>query len=535
MYGFHKTVNITDGSLRQSEKARKGVKPPSMYSHPYFRRNRPDLLWLIQKPLAKTSAKRKRDGTVKADESDDESPGPDGKPPGELGLTSTGSDLATMPRNELSSVRRELHTLQQQQKYISDMITQLKKQNDSFYRQATQFQQLHDRHESSINAILTFLATFYSRSLDGHAGQNLVNMFSNMAQQNNQQHGSVVEDFTDAVPESNNQVQRFKRPQLLLPGPEAPQQPGTTQTASTSARSSISPVNESQRNRASSAKPSSSQPPQSISPQVKNDAPTPDLLNTVPESDQMMSLINSVNATNASSSGTAAPAWDFNSALNHYQNANGNAPLTPQQRDDMLAMMASQQGGSNGNNALVSPTPPAMPDLSQIKQSQQQLEMLTNMQRTQDDRVQELSRRLQPLSPTGTIPGIADAPDGGGFFDPTGAPGDFDPNSFIDFNNDNDLNFSFADTGNDVDWDFSNTGNANGNGSAGMNTGFDTGSDMFNMNNNSGQDSNQLLQPDHQQYDGGGRVESVSSAATSPAGTVEENQDGSASKRRRRS
>ena len=130
---------------------------------------------------------------------------------------------------------------------------------------------------------------------------------------------------------------------------------------------------------------------------------------------------------------------------------------------------------------------------------------------------------------------VADAPDGGGFFDPTGAPGDFDPNSFIDFNNDNDLNFSFADTGNDVDWDFSNTGNANGNGSAGMNTGFDTGSDMFNMNNNSGQDSNQLLQPDHQQYDGGGRVESVSSAATSPAGTVEENQDGSASKRRRRS
>jgi len=234
----------------------------------------------------------------------------------------------------------------------------------------------------------------------------------------------------------------------------------------------------------------------------------------------MMSLINSVNATNASSSGTAA--WDFNSTLNHFETADGNAPLTQQQRDQMLTMMASQQGGSNGNNALVSPTPPIMPDLSQIKQSQQQLERLTNMQRTQDDRVQELSRRLQPLSPTGTIPGIADAPDGGGFFDPTGAPGDFDPNNFIDFNNENDLNFSFADTGNDVDWDF-----------GGMKTGFDTGSDMFNMGAANGQDTSQLLQPD-QQYDGGGRVESVSSAATSPAGTVEEVQDGSASKRRRR-
>ncbi|EGP85352.1 uncharacterized protein MYCGRDRAFT_45761, partial [Zymoseptoria tritici IPO323] len=44
MYGFHKTVNIHDGSLRQSEKAQQGRKPPSMYSHPYFRKNRPDLL-----------------------------------------------------------------------------------------------------------------------------------------------------------------------------------------------------------------------------------------------------------------------------------------------------------------------------------------------------------------------------------------------------------------------------------------------------------------------------------------------------------
>ncbi|KAI7556913.1 hypothetical protein KC346_g23369, partial [Hortaea werneckii] len=160
MYGFHKTVNITDGSLRQSEKARKGVKPPSMYSHPYFRKNRPDLLWLIQKPSTKSGAKRKRDGAIKDDyASDDErsfSPGPAGAPVGELpapgpsgGDGASGQEMATLPRNELTSVRHELQRLQSQQRFISKMITQLKEQNDAFYRQASAFQALHDRHENS--------------------------------------------------------------------------------------------------------------------------------------------------------------------------------------------------------------------------------------------------------------------------------------------------------------------------------------------------------------------------------------------------
>ncbi|EME82242.1 uncharacterized protein MYCFIDRAFT_43022, partial [Pseudocercospora fijiensis CIRAD86] len=154
MYGFHKTVNITDGSLRQSEKARKGVKPPSMYSHPYFRKNRPDLLWLIQKPTGKSSAKRRRDGTVKGEayDSDEErqfSPAPDGRPPGELGSAGV-QGLAQLPRNELAAVRQELKKVQQQQNLISRMIGQLKEQNEQFYRQATAFQQLHDRHENSI-------------------------------------------------------------------------------------------------------------------------------------------------------------------------------------------------------------------------------------------------------------------------------------------------------------------------------------------------------------------------------------------------
>ncbi|GAB7362052.1 hypothetical protein MBLNU230_g2086t1 [Neophaeotheca triangularis] len=523
MYGFHKTVNITDGSLRQSEKARKGVKPPSMYSHRYFRRNRPDLLWLIQKPAGKTTAKRKRDGTSHA-ESDEErpfSPAPEGRPQ-EIGMPGSGSnDVAALPRNDLAGVRSELKTLQAQQRYISHMITQLKEQNDQFYRQATAFQALHDRHENSINAILTFLATFYNRSMDSHTGPNLVNMFGNsQKQQQQQQHGSVVEDFTDASPEQNQQMQRYtKKPPLLLTASENQQnaqQESAAVTHPPSARSSASPTKDPR----SSSQPGGNLQPDSgnvrksnaVSPQIKDDAPTPDMLNQVPESNEMMSLINSANATAANTPN--AQGVDFSSALDHFQNANGNNPLTPQQRDNVLNMINnSQNNGKSNNNALVSPDPPAMPNLDQIKQTQQQLEVLSNMQKRQDDRVQELNRRLQPLSPTGAIPGLAEGSAGGEgttYFDNTGTPGAYDPAAFLNFDDNNfgandgsDINFDFgtADNGDGIDWDFSNAGND-------LNA-----SDMFQTGGEAG--TGGYLSP--QTMNEGGRVESVSSSATSPA------------------
>ncbi|RMY43371.1 hypothetical protein D0865_11295, partial [Hortaea werneckii] len=446
---------------------------------------------------------------------------------------------------------------------------------------------LHDRHENSINAILTFLATFYNRSLESHGGaQNLVNLFNSNVQNQNQEPDRVVEEFNDGASENSGQVQRFpKKPQLLLgAGPVASyqqqmarQQRGQASTQPNSERSSLSPPNGgSQRGSASSARPerpSNLKPNSNASPVVKTDAPTPNMLNQVPENDQMMSLINSVNATNANTPSTAAPAFDFTSALDHYQNANGNAPLTPQQRDDMLALMAANQqhtgnnnnSSSSGNrhdNALISPQPPAMPDLEQLKQTQHQLDMLTNLQKQQDEKVQELNRKLQPLSPTGAIPGLhgQPAPDDNPFDFP-GAPGEYDPNAFIDFddgswgpsgssshhpataggsagggqNNDDDddaLNFDFGngpigtgETG-DINWDFTN----------------DSGGDMFQTSGGSGPGSGSGMGGFGGSYpgaggipggggagggfggeapddgagvgDGGGRVESVSSSAT---------------------
>ncbi|KAF2457110.1 hypothetical protein BDY21DRAFT_257923, partial [Lineolata rhizophorae] len=47
MYGFHKKVGLSDNSMRASERK---AKAPSEYAHKYFRRDRPDLLWLVAKP-----------------------------------------------------------------------------------------------------------------------------------------------------------------------------------------------------------------------------------------------------------------------------------------------------------------------------------------------------------------------------------------------------------------------------------------------------------------------------------------------------
>ncbi|EMC97345.1 hypothetical protein BAUCODRAFT_33067 [Baudoinia panamericana UAMH 10762] len=544
MYGFHKTVNITDGSLRQSEKARKGVKPPSMYSHPYFRRNQPELLWLIQKPVNKAGGKRKRDGNIKDQyDSDDERmfspvPGLGAGSVGELGAPGAAQDLVTLPRTELASVRRELQKLQTQQRYISQMIAQLKDQNEQFYRQASAFQALHDRHENSINAILTFLATFYNRSLEGHGAQNLVNMFNN-SNQNTQPQGSVEEVTGDGATENNQQLQRFvKKQPLLLPGPLAnlqqqQQQTGSAVTAPNSARTSVSPPNGSLKRESTSSVPpvdGGKTSESTASPIIKNDAPTPDLLHSVPENDQMMSLINSVNATNAASaSGEMAPALDFSSALEHYQRANGNAPLTPQQRDNMLSLIANQHAvnSGDGNNALISPHPPQMPDLNRMRETQQQLEMLTNMQRQQDEKVQDLHRRLQPLSPTGSIPGLQPSPPPD-LFDLTGAPGDYDPNAYFNFDDTSwqnpdaagvedggaasapeDLNFDFGAPvdGGDINWEF-NGGLAD---------------EMFTTSPSNGFANNVTLSPQQGQQKvqhPASRVESLSSEATSPATTA---------------
>lgn len=546
MYGFHKKVGLNANSMKAAEKK---VKDPNVYWHEYFKRGRPDLLWLIQKPQSKTnSAKRKRNENDKRDSNDSDDDirrtSPELADTGNLTTKSRPqADLmVSIPQSELHNVRGELQRLQRQQSVISKMISQLKEQNEQFYRQATAFQALHDRHENSINAILTFLATFYNRSLDGQNPQNLVNMFQ---QQNGQQRGNVVDvgDLSENHTDQMQQVQRYppKRLLALLPAPMTGTTPASTPG---SKQSSMSP---SQQRQANLSMPAPQRHRSSTTPHVKEDSETPNYLDQLPENDDMISLLNNVNASNhASPNPPGGSNFDFNSALDHFQNANGASPLTPQQRDSMLSLIAQQGQPSTSqpgaNNALVAPTPPPMPSLDMIQRTQEQLDMLTRLQQEQDSKVADLAGRLQPLSPSGTIPGMGNGGEGD-----VGNP-DFDINAFIN-SDDNyfntfpnpastDVNHPGALETDGPDIDFGNLTDAN-------NWGFDSADalqdadDLFRDLNNGGE-SGHASDGKENDHDGRGRIVG-SVTSESPAQTPGKDSDnvaksievGSASKKRR--
>jgi heat shock transcription factor len=517
MYGFHKTVNIHDGSLRQSEKAQQGRKPPSMYSHPYFRKNRPDLLWLIQKPTGKLNAKRKREGREGYDSDDDRqySPGPDGRPSGELG-PAAGHDVA-LPRTELVSMRQELKKLQQQQSLISRMIAQLKEQNEQFYRQATAFQALHDRHENSINAILTFLATFYNRSVEGHQGQGM--MFGNNGQTNQQQQGSVVEEFNDTTFDGSSDVQRYvKRPQLLLTGPKALSSPnlgtGNNSTQPNSARQSISPPtggSPRKRDSTTSATPQIPQAGQSgASPVIKTDAPTPV---TVPnDNDNLTSFLDDINASNSNDPNA------YNFTPSHHFGNGGNAQQT---RNDVLTMLNDVSNSTSGKS-------PAAAGLEQVAKNDEQIQLLDRAQKHVAGSINGLERKLSHISSLSPGPGgMSYSTDDN--YDPFSTDFGTSNNDFGQPNFDELINL---DSNND--YDFLNDPLYNPSATA------DTGADMFGTDDLGVDNTNLDLDSfGAENGAGSGRVESLSSSkATTPAGNQVEDgnvvDESPSSKRQRR-
>lgn len=184
MYGFHKVVGLADGSLKTSEQR---SKPPSEYENPYFKRGYPDLMWLIQKPKSKNARAKGKKG-VKQEEQDTDKEdnmsdagggddiggayieGPKDANDGHGGSRNRGFDF-----NALSA---QIEAVRSHQLMISQAINRLRKDHQQLYEQSLAFQNLHDRHENSINAILTFLATVYDKSLGGHINGAANNLFS---------------------------------------------------------------------------------------------------------------------------------------------------------------------------------------------------------------------------------------------------------------------------------------------------------------------------------------------------------------------
>ncbi|PYH90117.1 heat shock transcription factor Hsf1 [Aspergillus ellipticus CBS 707.79] len=421
MYGFHKKVGLSDNSMRASERKNKS---PSEYANPYFKRGHPDLLWLIQKPKnaagqgPKMGKGNVRVKTEDVDEHDNEDYGDDGMVPSrddrarnrQLSLVTNNN---SMPKDQLAGVYRELQAIRQQQHIISTTISKLRREHEQLYAQAANFQEQHTRHENSINAILTFLATVYNRSLQGQEGpQNLANSFAGAISQDQ---GNVVDmgdDFllsTLGTPNLNSPggPRSMKKQPLLLKAPPGPDRPSRATTLSPA----TSGYDRSQ-SRGHGRQPSATQSGHveevfDNSPRQKEAAPANQ---SIPQQD-IMSVIQNTNARN----GMPTTFADFPNVLSSLETSNGNSPLTPNQRADMLRLMANEanSNGSNAsttsqNNALVTPTPPPMPHnySGRLASTRAEIDNLVKMQAEQDRSVQNLTNLLQPLSPTGAIPGI---------------------------------------------------------------------------------------------------------------------------------
>ena len=548
MYGFHKKVGLSDNSMKASETK---AKAPSEYYNKYFKRGRPELLWLIQKPKnPATGPKRKRDDETKGDSDDERKYVQDSGGGYVEDLTPAvrrNDDMAMIPRSEYNSLRHEVRELQQQQKLISNVLGQIKRQNDELYSRATSFQALHDRHENSINAILTFLATFYKRGLEGNAGgMNLADLFPAARQQ---AHGNVVDVGDYSAPEMSRSpsFQRKRQPLALLPAPAAGKDylappGGRATTMSPTTRPLPSPLTRQGSQQSVFRTPSQTRTP-SINPPGRDSssasAPPPPLKaeshsplpQPLPEAEEILSAIQNAN----SASGQQAPQFDFPAAVSNYETADGAVPLTAQQRSDVLSLMAhSNAAAAHTNNALTNPDPPEisnlLSDLSRYQETQAQLELLQKMSEVQNSRVQSLQERLQPLSPSGQIEGLEEQQGAGGYFAGAGGQGlgepgqyDLDLDSFVQ---DNDY-FPNHGGGGGVDGG-DGVGNAGGlpdfnydmpDANAGMNGVFGGGApDPFQFDHVAhqvqGQDDTPQL-----------AVDSASSSGTSPAATVEEVED----------
>ncbi|KEF63597.1 uncharacterized protein A1O9_01575 [Exophiala aquamarina CBS 119918] len=548
MYGFHKKVGLSDNSMRASERKNKS---PSEYTNPYFRRGHPDLLWLIQKPKNITGTGNKRKGKSENDANEDDPDdyvddivvnNPEARVRSRPGQLTLGQAETALTQEQFQSVQRELAAIRHQQGQISRMMQALKREHEQLYGQAATFQDQHNRHENSINAILTFLATVYNRSLQGHDAmqgmQGIANMFGNAMPVDTSQANVVdVGDFTfdNLVSPEAGLAKSFKKQQLLL----TDGQQGRASTLSPRDTSNNSPYP--QRARLSNQHIETTQQPH-LSPNLEevfdpgvngtNTGVQPNVQHrnaNIPQRD-MMSMIQNANARNSASPST--PQQDFNSVLNSLEASGGTGPLNSSQRSEVLRMMndsARQPSGSD--NALINSTPPPGPANfhRNLASTNADLDHLAKLQAEQDKSVQNLTNLLQPLSPTGSIPGIGD---GQSLPAPPLDIDDFLNNSdyFTDFPTDANGNYDFGNTG------LGNTStNHNTAGTSGLDFGdYKDDDELFgNLSQSSKQqgfgknyDYNPLDGTADTKYDassdfeGGGRIESVpSSEVTTPNST----------------
>lgn len=237
MYGFHKVVGLADGSLKTSEQR---SKPPSEYKNDFFIRGMPDLMWLIQKP--KNTTKRSKGRKKGKIEDSDEDGGSDREVMTSSGIIDDSGQIQssgggyieappsqvqpTISKNQVEQILQQLEQLRTHQQIMTSAINRLRKDHTQLYEQSIAFQTLHDRHETSISAILTFLATVYDKSLAGSLNSQTLQHLFQGAVDSSQNAGQVMGSPGNAmanvgragvVGATGGQQRTFRRRQLMLP------------------------------------------------------------------------------------------------------------------------------------------------------------------------------------------------------------------------------------------------------------------------------------------------------------------------------
>ncbi len=454
MYGFHKRVGLSDNSMKASERKNKS---PSEYSNPYFRRGHPNLLWLINKPKSGNSKKK-----GKKDEADVESE-EDGveetyiAPNVAAAQAARGPaphDVGPLQKKDLVQVKSQIERIQQQQLAISNLLTKMRQDQNQLYQQAVLFQNMHERHENSINAILNFLANVFRKSLEEQGGAQTVQDLLASIIPNAQGHqtqiptaGGVVDlgGFVNQRAQSIATVGTPKRQQRLLPPiPHHQVNKASTLSASASPSPSPQPLHQSPQ-MGTITELFDTSPADTTSPAYMQNE-----LRSNPQ-EGMMKIIQDTNAVN-NSSGLDLPDVA----------AKTPASMSDDQRAQMLNIMAGSNpsapapvGTANGMPAaspaasIPAPTSPPvlppnlslspnlsslqMPSLHAIQSTQAELDALQRLQTQQADQIDALTHLLGPLSPSGRIPGLDEHGNPNtGYFDTVDYDQFIHPNAFSD-------------------------------------------------------------------------------------------------------
>lgn len=401
MYGFHKRVGLSDNSMKASERKNKS---PSEYYNPYFKRGHQNLLWLIKKPKGgnnKNKKKLKELENIHADSDEDKDVEEVCGNTQNNRALSVGPESNSLQRRDVSVLHNQLAEIQQQQNVISNAIQRLRKDHNTLYQQSIAFQSLHDQHENSISAILTFLATVYNRSLDGQNPPNFSQMFSTSIPHGDQQHpGNVVdiEKISDQQDKDLGGISHLKKAQRLLMAP--PKQKKRAGSTGSTNLSLIPPVPESENLVCEDARTSDAKEIHELSfcnSSIPGHSPA-STASPVPTV-QRTNIMTMINDTNAANSDSSINVMEFPEILSHYEKSGGNSPLTSEQRNTMLSLIA--HGSNSGpNNALISPNPPSALPLDEIKHTNEEIDNLLRLHIEQDAKLGDVKSILEPASPS---------------------------------------------------------------------------------------------------------------------------------------